>query len=127
MDRAGNRGATFGLEDAVGRNAVNSFPGGHSSRCFTYVKRSVEKKARRHLARARTRRGFGWNRWSSRIYRTLTAWFRRRLPPGAYVRIELEVNQKHVGRAARHWPALREVIVESLRRALASRCAGISA
>jgi predicted N-formylglutamate amidohydrolase len=57
----------------------------------------------------------------------LTAWFRRRLPPGAYVGIELEINQKHVGRAARHWPALREVIIESLRRALASRCAGISA
>jgi hypothetical protein len=43
------------------------------------------------------------------------------------VGIELEVNQKHVGRAARHWPALREAIIESLRRALASRCAGISA
>ncbi len=57
----------------------------------------------------------------------LTAWFRRRLPPGAYVGIELEVNQKHVGRAVRHWPALREVIVESLRSALASRCAGILA
>jgi predicted N-formylglutamate amidohydrolase len=57
----------------------------------------------------------------------LTAWFRRRLPLGAYVGIEREVNQKHVGRAARHWPALREVIVESLRRALASRCAGICA
>jgi predicted N-formylglutamate amidohydrolase len=57
----------------------------------------------------------------------LTAWFRRRLPPGAYVGIELEVNQKHVGRAARHGPALREVIVESLRRALPSRCAGILA
>jgi predicted N-formylglutamate amidohydrolase len=57
----------------------------------------------------------------------LTAWFRRHLPPGAYVGIELEVNQKHVVRAGRHWTALREVIVESLRRALASRCAEISA
>jgi hypothetical protein len=57
----------------------------------------------------------------------LTAWFRRRLPPGAYVGIELEVNQKHAARAGRHWTALRKVIVESLCRALASRCAGISA
>ncbi|MBK6974754.1 MAG: N-formylglutamate amidohydrolase [Sterolibacteriaceae bacterium] len=57
----------------------------------------------------------------------LAAWFRRHLPPSAYVGIELEVNQKHVVRAGRHWTALREVIVESLCRALASRCARISA
>jgi predicted N-formylglutamate amidohydrolase len=57
----------------------------------------------------------------------LTAWFRRRLPPGAYLGIELEVNQKHIVRAGRHWTAMRKVIVESLFRALASRCAGISA
>jgi predicted N-formylglutamate amidohydrolase len=56
----------------------------------------------------------------------LTGWFRQRLPPGAYVGIELEVNQKHVVRAGRHWTAMRKVIVESLCRALASRCAGIS-
>jgi predicted N-formylglutamate amidohydrolase len=56
----------------------------------------------------------------------LTVWFRRRLPPGAYVGIELEVNQKHVVRAGRHWTAMRKTIVESLCRALASRCAGIS-
>jgi hypothetical protein len=57
----------------------------------------------------------------------LTAWFRRRLPPGAYVGIELEVNQKHVVRAGRYWTAMRKVIVEALCRALANRCAGISA
>ena len=57
----------------------------------------------------------------------LTAWFRRRLPPGAYVGIELEINQKHVVRASRHWTAMRKAILESLRRALASRCAEISA
>jgi predicted N-formylglutamate amidohydrolase len=51
----------------------------------------------------------------------LTAWFRQRLPPGAYVGIELEINQKHIIRAGRHWTALRKVIVESLCRALASR------
>jgi predicted N-formylglutamate amidohydrolase len=57
----------------------------------------------------------------------LTAWFRRRLPPGAYVGIELEVNQSHVTRAGRHWTAMRKVILESLCRALASRNAGVSA
>jgi predicted N-formylglutamate amidohydrolase len=50
----------------------------------------------------------------------LTTWFRRHLPPGAYVGIELEVNQKHIARADRHWTAMREVIVESLRRVLAT-------
>jgi predicted N-formylglutamate amidohydrolase len=57
----------------------------------------------------------------------LTAWFRRRLPPGAYLGIELEINQKHVIRAGRHWTELRKVIVESLCRTLAGRYAGISA
>lgn len=50
----------------------------------------------------------------------LTAWFRRRLPPDAYLGIELEVNQKHVFGPGRRWSALRQVIVESLRGALAS-------
>ena len=56
----------------------------------------------------------------------LTSWFRQRLPPGAYVGIELEVNQKRVVSAGRHWTAMRKVIVESLRRALASCRTGIS-
>jgi len=49
----------------------------------------------------------------------LTAWFRQRLPSGVYVGIELEINQKHVIRAGRHWTELRKVIVESLCSALA--------
>jgi predicted N-formylglutamate amidohydrolase len=57
----------------------------------------------------------------------LTAWFRRCLPPAAYVGIELEVNQKHVVSAGGYWTALRKVIVESLCSALASRYAAISA
>lgn len=52
----------------------------------------------------------------------LTTWFRQRLPPGAYVGIELEINQKHIIKTGRHWTALRNVIVESMFRALASRC-----
>jgi predicted N-formylglutamate amidohydrolase len=50
----------------------------------------------------------------------LTAWFRRRLAPETYVGIELEVNQKFILRAGRQWPALRQLIVASLREALAS-------
>ena len=36
------------------------------SRCFSFVRDWVEKKIRRHLMRARQRRGFGWRRWSKR-------------------------------------------------------------
>jgi predicted N-formylglutamate amidohydrolase len=50
----------------------------------------------------------------------LTAWFRQRLPPSAYVGVELEVNQKHVFNGGLHWSALRKRIVESLAQALAS-------
>lgn len=46
------------------RGWVNYFRAGQSSRCFTYVRDWVEKKVRRHLMRARGRRGFGWKRWS---------------------------------------------------------------
>jgi RNA-directed DNA polymerase len=47
------------------RGWVNYFAIGHSSRCFNFVQRWVELKVRRHLMRARNRRGFGWERWST--------------------------------------------------------------
>jgi RNA-directed DNA polymerase len=47
------------------RGWVNYFAIGHSSRSFQFVKRWVELKVRRHLMRARNRRGFGWERWST--------------------------------------------------------------
>lgn len=46
------------------RGWVNYFAVGHSSRCFSFIRQWVERKIRRHLARARMRRGFGWKRWS---------------------------------------------------------------
>ena len=46
------------------RGWVNYFAVGHSSRCFGFIKDWVEKKVRRHMMRARKRRGFGWDRWS---------------------------------------------------------------
>jgi len=47
------------------RGWVNYFRIGHASRCFAFVRQWVGKKVRRHLMRARNRRGFGWNRWST--------------------------------------------------------------
>jgi RNA-directed DNA polymerase len=54
------------------RGWVKYFAVGHSSRCFSYIQDWVEKKIRRHLGRARQRRGFGWKRWSRAwLYQTL--------------------------------------------------------
>ena len=54
------------------RGWVNYFAIGNSSRCFQYVRDWVEKKVRRHLARACKRSGFGWKRWSKAfLYETL--------------------------------------------------------
>jgi RNA-directed DNA polymerase len=47
------------------RGWVTYFRIGHASRCLAMVRRWVEKKVRRHLMRARNRRGFGWKRWST--------------------------------------------------------------
>jgi len=54
------------------RGWVNYFAVGHSSHCFRMIQRWVELKIRRHLMRARKRRGFGWERWSTRwLYENL--------------------------------------------------------
>jgi len=54
------------------RGWANYFRVGHSNRCFSMVKHWVEKKIRRHLMRARGRKGMGWKRWSREwIYGTL--------------------------------------------------------
>jgi RNA-directed DNA polymerase len=54
------------------RGWVNYFAVGHSSRCFSFIKRWVEMKIRRHLMRAQGRKGFGWKRWSRQwLYNTL--------------------------------------------------------
>ena len=47
------------------RGWVSYFRIGHASRCLAFVRQWVEKKVRRHLMRARNRRGFGWKRWST--------------------------------------------------------------
>ena len=50
----------------------------------------------------------------------LTSHLRLRFPAGAYVGIELEVNQKIVVAAGQRWPALRRVLIDSLRTACAA-------
>jgi len=52
------------LINPVLRGWVNYYRIGNSSRCFGYVMDWLEKKVRRHLMRARNRKGFGWDRWS---------------------------------------------------------------
>jgi hypothetical protein len=51
---------------------VAYFAVGNSSECFGFIKDWVEKKIRRHMARARNRNGFGWKRWSTQwLYESL--------------------------------------------------------
>jgi RNA-directed DNA polymerase len=59
-------GRVIELINPILRGWVNYFAVGHSSRCFSFVKDWVDKKVRRHLMRARKRKGFGWQRWSRR-------------------------------------------------------------
>jgi RNA-directed DNA polymerase len=60
------------LINPILRGWVRYFAVGDSSRCFGFLKDWVEKKVRRHLMRARNRKGFGWKRWSRRwLYDTL--------------------------------------------------------
>ncbi|QHO79400.1 hypothetical protein ACH79_39905 [Bradyrhizobium sp. CCBAU 051011] len=47
------------------RGWVNYFRIGDSSKYVAYVRSWVEKKVRRHLAKARKQKGFGWKQWSN--------------------------------------------------------------
>src|SRR6516164_5682440 len=65
-------GKVVELINPILRGWVNYFAVGHSNRCFSYVQDWVAKKVRRHMMRARKRRGFGWNRWSQQwLYEVL--------------------------------------------------------
>jgi RNA-directed DNA polymerase len=60
------------LINPILRGWVDYFAIGNSARCFSFIKDWVEKKVRRHLMRARKRKGFGWQRWSRQwLYATL--------------------------------------------------------
>jgi RNA-directed DNA polymerase len=49
---------------------------GEASRCCGFVKDWGEKKVRRHLMRARHRKGFGWKRWSRQWLYQRLGWFK---------------------------------------------------
>jgi RNA-directed DNA polymerase len=54
------------------RGWTNYFRIGNSRQDFSFIQDWVEKKIRRHLGRARQRRGFGWKKWSKEwLYREL--------------------------------------------------------
>jgi len=57
-------GRVIQLINPILRGWVRYFAVGDASRCFGFIKDWVEKKVRRHLMRARNRKGFGWKRWS---------------------------------------------------------------
>jgi hypothetical protein len=60
------------LINPVLRGWVNYFAVGNSGECFSFIQDWVEKKVRRHMMRARKRKGFGWTRWSRQwLYETL--------------------------------------------------------
>jgi len=48
------------------RGWLNYYRIGNSAKCFSYVRRWLEKKIRAHLMRAKQRHGFGWKRWSTK-------------------------------------------------------------
>ena len=77
-------GRVVQLINPVLRGWVNYFAVGHSSECFSFIRDWVEKKIRRHLGRARNRKGFGWKRWSRQwLYEGLQLFngYRVRRPP----------------------------------------------
>jgi RNA-directed DNA polymerase len=85
-------GRVIELVNPILRGWVNYFAVGHSSRCFSMIKDWVEKKIRRHLMRARQRKGFGWKRWSSDwLYKTLGLFNEYRVKQGMSVAKALPV------------------------------------
>ncbi len=68
------------LINPILRGWVQYFAVGNASECFSYIKDWVEKKVRRHLMRARKRKGFGWQQWSRRwLYETVGLFHRYRV------------------------------------------------
>jgi RNA-directed DNA polymerase len=71
------------------RGWANHFRIGNSTQCFSYVRQWVVRKVRRHLMRAKGRKGYGWTRWSN-------AWLYEEL--GLFADYEIRY---YLGKAAR--------------------------
>jgi RNA-directed DNA polymerase len=68
------------------RGWANYFAMGHASKCFSFIRNWIEQKIRRHLAKSRQRRGFGWKRWSRRwLYDALGLFDNYRVRPRSKV------------------------------------------
>jgi RNA-directed DNA polymerase len=63
-NRSQSVGKVIEVISPILRGWVNYSAVGHSSRCFAFIETWVEKKIRRHMMRAKKRKGFGWKRWS---------------------------------------------------------------
>lgn len=65
-------GQLIKLINPMVRGWVYYFAVGNSSECFSFIQDWVEKKVRRHMMRARKRKGFGWTRWNKQwLYETM--------------------------------------------------------
>ena len=90
------------LINPILRGWVNYFAVGHSSECFSFIKDWVEKKVRRHMLRARKRKGFGWTRWSRQwLYETLRLFHGYRVRRPAASRLGQDRSHKPWGEANR--------------------------
>ena len=78
-------GQVIAVINPILRGWVNYFRIGNAARCFEFVRAWVEKKVRRHMMRARDRRGFGWKRWS-------TAWIYTALGVFKDYRVQYQVR-----------------------------------
>jgi len=77
------------LLNPILRGWVAYFAIGDSGCCFGYVQDWVDKKMRRHMMRARKRKGFGWKRWSRRwLYNTLGLFGRYRVHRPKQLRLQ---------------------------------------
>ena len=77
-------GKVIELINPILRGWVHYFAVVNSSRCFSFVQKWVEKKIRRHMMRAKKRKGFGWKRWSREwLYQVLGLFNNYRVRPYA--------------------------------------------
>ena len=76
--------------------------------------RAWQRALASHVPTLRVRRNYPYRGVSD----GLCAWLRRRFPPGAYVGVELEINQKHVFPGGAPWRGLRRALVGALVEAL---------